>query len=87
MVFPSITTAIDCEATTIQQALQTAFDIGFNRVVFEIGCQEIYSLIVRVCFYLMFDASIQELSMHNFVCNGITAKTIKLADKKLVDKC
>jgi hypothetical protein len=37
--FPSIPTAVECEATAIQQALQISLDLGLNRVVFESYCQ------------------------------------------------
>jgi hypothetical protein len=40
MVFPSITTAVECEGITLQQALQIALDLVLNRVVFEIESLE-----------------------------------------------
>jgi len=39
MVFSSISTAVEGEATALQQALQIALDLGLNRVVFETDCQ------------------------------------------------
>jgi len=39
MVFPSFTSAAECEATALQQALQIALELGLNRVVFESDCQ------------------------------------------------
>ena len=41
MIFPSIATAGECEATPIQQAVQIALDSGSNQVVFESDCQTI----------------------------------------------
>ena len=38
MVFPFVTTTVECEATTLQHGLRVTFDFGLSRVVFEIGC-------------------------------------------------
>jgi len=46
MVFPSIPTAAECEATAIQQTLQISLDLGLNRVVFEIDCQLVVNAVL-----------------------------------------
>ena len=52
MVFPSIPTAAECEATVIQQALQISLDLGLNRVVFEIDCQLVVNVVLGNSFYV-----------------------------------
>jgi len=38
MVFPYVTTTVECEATALHQTLQIALDLDLNRVVFEVVC-------------------------------------------------
>jgi len=47
MVFPSVTTAVECEATALQQALQIALELGLNRVVFESNCQLVVNAVLN----------------------------------------
>jgi len=46
MVFPSISTAVEGEATALQQALQIALDLGLNRVVFETDCRLVVNVVL-----------------------------------------
>jgi len=46
MVFPSIPTAVEYEAPTIQQALQISLDLGLTRVVFETDCQLVVNAVL-----------------------------------------
>jgi hypothetical protein len=46
MVFPSISTAAEGEASALQQALQIALDLGLNPIVFEIDCQLVVNVVL-----------------------------------------
>jgi ribonuclease HI len=52
LVFPFVTTVAECEATALQQALQIAFDLGLNRVVFESDCQVVVNAVLNNSSYM-----------------------------------
>jgi len=52
MIFPSVTTAAECEATALQQALQVALNLGLNRVVFESDCQLVVNAVLNNSSYM-----------------------------------
>jgi len=52
MVFPSISTTAEGEATALQQALQIALDLGLNRVVFETDCQLVVNVVLSNSTYV-----------------------------------
>jgi ribonuclease HI len=52
MVFPFLTTAAECEATALQQAVQIALDLGLNRVVFKSDCQLVMNAVFNNSAYM-----------------------------------
>jgi hypothetical protein len=52
MVFPSVTTAAQCEATALQQSLQIALGLGLNQVVFETDCQLVVNVVLNNSSYV-----------------------------------
>jgi len=52
MVFSSVTTAFECEATALQDALQIALDLGLNWVVFENDCQLVVNAVLNNSSYM-----------------------------------
>jgi len=52
MIFPFVTAAAECEAAALQQALQIALNLGFNRVVFKIDGQIVVTAILNNSSYM-----------------------------------
>jgi ribonuclease HI len=52
MVFPSVTTTVECEANALQQTLQIALDLGLNQVVFESDCQLVVNTVLNNSSYI-----------------------------------
>jgi len=42
---------VDCEATTLQQAIQIALNSGFDRGLLESDCRTLVNAVINICLY------------------------------------
>jgi len=42
---------VDCEATTLQQAIQIALNSGFDRGLLESDCRTLVNAVTNICLY------------------------------------